>query len=104
MMAATALAFLAPTFSADSRPSPASSQCWAAKEADLKERLEKGLKARRPAEFKFIARVVELVEQKTLPLGMVDGTFLWARRKAKHPFQYFERGLRIRAAKIGVKL
>lgn len=104
MMAATALAFLVPTFSAGPRSLPASCQCWAAKEADLKERLEKGLKARLPAEFQFIARVVELVEQKTLPLSLVDGMYLWARRKPKHTFQYFKHGLRIRAAKIGVIL
>ena len=86
MLAATVLAFLVPTFSVGPRSQPVSCQCWAEKTPDLKERLEKGLKARRPTEFEFIARVVELVEQKTLPLSLVDGTFLWARRKAKHPY------------------
>ena len=68
----------------------------AAKETDLKDRLEKGLKARRPAEFKPIARVVELIEQKTLPSSLVDGTFLWARRKPKHPFRHSERARIVR--------
>ena len=103
-LAVTALAFLVPTFSAGPQPSLTSSQCWAAKEPNLKDRLEKGLKARLPAEFQFIARVVELVEKKTLPLSLVDGMYHWARRKPKHHFQYFEHGLRIRAAKIGVNL
>jgi len=104
VLAATALAFLSPTFCASPHLSPASSRSWAAETADLKDRLEKGLKARRPVEFNFIARVVELVEQDTLPLSLVDGTFHWARRQREHPFQYFERGLRLRAKKIGVTL
>lgn len=70
----------------------------------LKDRLEKGLKARRPSEFAFVARVVAMVERNELPLRLVDGTFLWARRKPHHEFQYFRRALIVRAARIGVKL
>jgi hypothetical protein len=71
--------------------------------ASLKDQLEKGLKARRPQEFAFIARVVTLVEQGILPRTLVDSTFLWA-RSARHPFQYFERGLRVRARRLGIPL
>lgn len=70
----------------------------------LKDRLEKGLKARRPSEFAFVSRVVALVERNELPLKLVDGTFLWARRKPWHKFQYFRRALVVRAARIGIRL
>ncbi len=70
----------------------------------LKDRLEKGLKARRPSEFAFVSRVVTLVERNKLPLRLVDGTFLWARQKPQHEFQYFRRAMVVRAARIGVKL
>ncbi len=68
----------------------------------LKEVLEKGLRARRPSEFAFIARVVEMVEDGKLPRDLVEGTFNWARKKKPYPFPYFERGLKQRAAKIGI--
>ncbi len=74
------------------------------KHISLKDRLEKDLKARRPVEFAFIAKVVDLVEKGQLPLKLVDGTFLWARRRIRHRFQYFEFALRVRAARLGVKL
>jgi hypothetical protein len=73
-------------------------------EATLKDVLEKVLRARRPEEFAFIARVVLLVDQQVLPLEMVQGTFNWARKKPRHPFQYFEQALRVRAKEIGVEL
>ena len=79
----------------------------AAKTADLKDQLEKGLKARRPEEFAFIADVVSRVENDTLPRSLVDSTFLWARKKATgriRPYQYFESGLRLRAKRIGIDL
>jgi len=76
----------------------------AADVADLKQQLEKGLKARRPQEFAFVALVVDMVDEDKLPLSLVKSTFLWARKKAastRYPFPYFERALRVRAAKQG---
>jgi len=76
-----------------------------AQTADLKDTLEKGLRARRPEEFHYIALVVEKVEQGKLPLDLVIGTFQWARQRAKHknyPFPYFVRALRERAKKLGL--
>jgi len=70
----------------------------------LKSRLEKELRARRPSEFAFIKKVVERVDDKTLPRSIVDSTFLWARKKPQHKFQYFERAIKLRAKKIGVDL
>ena len=71
---------------------------------DLKSTLEAGLKARRPEEFQFIARVVQLVNQGRLDEDLVRGTFLWARKKRKHPFQYFEFAIRRKAREVGVLL
>ena len=72
--------------------------------ADLKQTLEKGLKARRPAEFAFIAKVVNLVNQKKLTLRLVLSTFKWARNKRPHPYPYFQRAMRTQAAKLGVTI
>jgi hypothetical protein len=35
---------------------------------------------------------------------MFDSTFLWARKKPRHKFQYFKQALTVRAAGIGVTL
>lgn len=71
---------------------------------DLREQLEKGLRARRPVEFQFIRRVIALIETGVLPRRMVDETFGWARRKPSRPFQYFEFALITRAKTIGVAI
>ena len=70
----------------------------------LRERLEKGLKARRPSEFAFIATVAERVEGGTLPRSLVDTTFFWARNKRPYPFPYFEQALKQRAKKLGLTI
>ena len=73
--------------------------------ADLKDQLENGLKARLPADFAFISKVVTLVEQDKLPLDMVKAVFQWARKKGvknNYPFPYFQRALKIRAKKLGI--
>ena len=70
----------------------------------LKDVLEKGLKARRPEEFAFVATVIGKVDKGELPREIVQSTFLWARQQPHHPFQYFEQGLRERAKKIGVTI
>lgn len=72
----------------------------------LKDTLEKGLRARRPEEFQYLARVVQKVERQELPLELVMSTFQWARQKTKHanfPFPYFVRALRERAARLGLE-
>ena len=73
--------------------------------ADLQDQLESGLKARRPVEFAFIGRVIERVEARQLTVGEVTSVFQWARRKNKHiPFPYFQRAIRIIAARKNVEL
>ena len=72
--------------------------------ATLRELLEKDLRVRRPEEFAFINRVMQLVEEGELPEKMVYTTYLWARRKPRRPLQYFELALRLRADKLGIDL
>ena len=71
---------------------------------DLKTMLEKGLRARRPSEFAFIHRVVTLVNQGKLPIGIVETSFLWARPKRPYPMAYFEQTMEVRAKKAGIDL
>ena len=68
---------------------------------DLKSQLEKGLRARRPVEFAYIAQVVQLVESGDLPRSLVDTTFVWARKQKRHPLQYFQFALQSRANALG---
>jgi hypothetical protein len=72
--------------------------------ADLQDQLEAGLRARRSEEFAFIARVVQFVEQGKLRRQLVAETFQWAREKQPYPYVYFQRAMKLRAAKEGVQL
>ena len=73
--------------------------------ASLKDQLLAGLKVRRQVELQFVEEVVRLVNQRRLPTRLVLETFHYARRKpTKHPFQYFQRALAIRAARLGVRI
>jgi len=76
-----------------------------AQSLDLKQQLEKALKARRPTDYAFIAQVVKQVEAGRLPRKLVDQTLGYARsRSQKYPFIYFEFALKKQAEKIGVSL
>ena len=86
-------------------PTPLEAHTIEANVADLQQQLESGLKARRPEEFEFIAKVVTMVGNDTLPLDLVMSTFLWTRKNPKareYPFVYFQRALRERAMKLGI--
>jgi hypothetical protein len=48
----------------------------------------------------FIDNVLDLVEQGVLPRDMVYSTFLWARKKPRHKFQYFRFGLLYRISRM----
>ena len=73
--------------------------------ASLSDQLKSGLKARRDVEFQFIDNVVKLVETRKLPVKLVVETFQYARLKpTRYPFQYFQRALALRAARIGVTI
>jgi len=73
---------------------------------DLQTQLEKGLRARRPVEFVYIAEIVKLVEDGKLPRKLVTTTFVWARRQPTLALQYFQFALqaRARAAHLDVTL
>jgi hypothetical protein len=57
-----------------------------------------------PEENGFIEYVLGRVDKGTLPLDLVESTFLWARKKPHRKFQYFKLGLIQRAADLGIKL
>jgi hypothetical protein len=69
---------------------------------DLQAQLEKGLKARRPVEFQYIAEIVAMVDSGDLPRELVDSSFLWARKKTTRQLQYFQFALQARAKKMGI--
>jgi hypothetical protein len=108
MLRRAMLAAVASLFCFGTRALPAqeqtSSSLGKAAGTTFKKTLEAGLRARRPQEFAFIARVVTLVENGTLPRSLVESTFFWARRQGRYPVLYFEAGLRLRAKRIGVML
>jgi|SRR3989304_3399652 len=53
----------------------------------------------------FIDDVLILVNEGIIPADLVDSTFQWARKKnSKHRFQYFKKGLIVRAEKIEIDL
>ncbi len=71
---------------------------------DLKGQLEKGLKARRPIEFAYIAQIVALVESGELPRSLVTSTYGWARQRPDRRLQYFQFALQARAKNLNVQL
>ena len=69
----------------------------------LLEALETGLRARLPSEFDYLEEVVDAVDTGQLPEVLVRSTFIYARKKPRHPIRYFDRALRIRADRKGIK-
>ncbi|HEV3343684.1 MAG TPA: hypothetical protein VG125_25150 [Pirellulales bacterium] len=59
----------------------------------LKVQLERGLRAMRPVEFKFLREVVRQVNKGTLPQDLVEQAFLWAHKQRSYRVQYFEKAL-----------
>ncbi len=66
--------------------------------------IKAGLRTATPEENGFVDRVVGLAQAGTLPPQLVESTFQWARKKPKFRFQYFKRGLTLRAARLGITL
>lgn len=67
-------------------------------------KMKVALKTSTPEESGFLQHVSNLVEDDVLPRDLVISTFLWAKKQPGRPFQYFKRGLKVRAAKRGIKL
>jgi hypothetical protein len=57
-----------------------------------------------PEEDGFITRVLAKVGDGTLSASMVESTFLWAKKKPRYRFQYFRRGLILRAKEAGITI
>ena len=66
--------------------------------------MKAALQTASPEEDGFITYVLALVDAKILPEDTVMGTFLWARKKPIHKFQYFKTGLIVRATEQGIRL
>ncbi len=62
------------------------------------------LRTATPEEDRFVDKVLMRVDQGTLPLELVETTFLWAQKKPRHKFQYFKAGLIVRAKDAGIKM
>jgi hypothetical protein len=84
-------------------------------QATLNEMLRSVLKCRRPQEFAYVNLVTAKVDSGELPAALVLSMMKWARDKSRAemeagrrrsdiPFPYFQEGLRLRAAQIGVTL
>ncbi len=52
----------------------------------------------------FIEMVLAKVKKGTLPLDLVQSTFLWAKRKPSKKFYYFKQGLILRAEALAIHL
>lgn len=85
----------------------------------LEERLNYGLKTRRPTEKAFIRKVVALVDAGKLKQKVVDESFFWVRREmeksrmgdpnarkhiSKYPFIFFQRVVTLNAKRVGVTI
>ncbi len=66
--------------------------------------IKAGLRTTTVEENGFVDRVVGLAEKGVLPPQLVESTFQWARKKPYFRFQYFKRGLILRAARLGISL
>lgn len=83
--------------------------------ATLNELLRSVLKCRRPEEFAYVNLITAKVDSGELPVALVLSMMKWARdrsrqetqsgrRKTDIPFPYFQEGMHLRAAQIGVSL
>lgn len=97
-MAATWLGAILPARGATPPPSGANGPI------DLRDMLTKGLKARRPVEFRYLNVVADMVDTGDLPVSLVHSTFFWARQRYERPLQYFQQALHVRAKRIGVEV
>ena len=70
---------------------------------DLKEELEKGLKARRPVEFQYIAELTKLVAAGDVPDSLVASSFICARKKPSRQIQYFQFAMKARGDQMGIR-
>lgn len=71
----------------------------------LADRLKTGLRVQLPSDEAFCDRVATLVTTGKLPQKLVDATYIWSlQRGRKYPFPAFEQALRMKAARLGIRL
>ena len=71
----------------------------------LEDRLNSGLKSRRPEEFTFVGTVAQRVQTGQIPEALVLQTMQWSLRKnPKFPFFYFQFAVKKQATALGVTL
>lgn len=63
--------------------------------------MKAALRTETPEEQGYIDEVLRRVERGQLPRSLVEATFVWARQRPEHRFQYFRRALRLQAARLG---
>jgi hypothetical protein len=68
------------------------------------ETLKVALRVGRPEDENFIDRTVEMMNEGELPRIIVYKSYLWARKKRKHKFQYFKRAVIVLAAREGITI
>ncbi len=66
--------------------------------------IKAGLKTTKVEEGDFVEKVVKMAKKGEIPPSLVESTFQWARKKPAWRFQYFKRGLTVRAAEMGISL
>ena len=69
--------------------------------------LQAVLKARFPQERDFVSQLTLLVQEEQLPKRLIDSAWLWVRSKragTPYPFVYFERVIRLQAAKAKIPI
>jgi hypothetical protein len=66
--------------------------------------MKAALRTAAPEEDGFIDHVLRKVKRGVLPQDLVESTFIWAKEKPVHKFQYFKQGLIVRAQAAGIKL
>lgn len=94
---------------------PAASARADQEQATLNEMLRSVLKCRRPEEFAYVNLITAKVNSGELPIALVLSMMKWAAERSRQevqnhhrntdiPFPYFQQGMRLRAAQIGVSL
>jgi len=68
------------------------------------DQIKAALRTTSDVEDGFVDRTVAMVRAGTLPRDLFASSFIWARKKPRHQFQYFRQALTARAAAIGIKL
>lgn len=94
-----------PHMSTDLRLLPISEPQLGVNTDSLRDTLVNGLRATRDDQKRFIEHIVELVDDKKLPVSLVYAAFRWARKnRSDYPFPYFKYAIRELAKRKGIPI